>query len=537
MDSISCKRFRRFENLEPLNFKGVNFFVGANNSGKSTVVKAILLLKDNYFKSFGIDPGNKMPLFDLTYQYAHIGDFNRAYRRGGEKSDEEQSIEIEWTEFDTSFKIVLCKSTLDTMYACYQSVEIHRTDIELHVFVDFKNHTFSYSIGDIENKKEDAFYDSLNEKYNEYRLLDQSFLGERLHAPLSSRISSEVFDEQKLEEKRKKRAAFKKQMDLKEKQLDELIGDYFSGKKNYLARQFSFSLEKEDSGKMIILEDQRLQGVLRIIDSALWDDACYFDGFNMIGPRRPTIWSPFVRKRGRKYINMLNPVYLYAHNVHQNSVFSILDKNDHIALAIHEYYKCFVRNKKKGNDFIDKWLEEFEIGTALNIKSIPGGELYTATVTTFSGINIPLQDLGMGAIQIVILLLHMAVIVYNNSNLVMIEEPEQNIHPKLQSKLADLFLYVHKESEAQLIIETHSEYMIRRTQYLMAEGGFDFNGKKVEVSSDDNPFQVYYFPKEGQPYPMVYQESGLFENKFGEGFFDESGNLLLPVINKARSLQ
>ena len=54
MNKIGFKNFRRFLNFTPIAFKGITFLVGRNNAGKSTVVKAILLI-DNYFKTRSIE--------------------------------------------------------------------------------------------------------------------------------------------------------------------------------------------------------------------------------------------------------------------------------------------------------------------------------------------------------------------------------------------------------------------------------------------------------------------------------------------------
>ena len=70
--------------------------------------------------------------------------------------------------------------------------------------------------------------------------------------------------------------------------------------------------------------------------------------------------------------------------------------------------------------------------------------------------------------------------------------------------------------------------MIRKTQAMIATGAVQF---------ENNPFRVYYFPENGTPYDMVYQQSGMFENKFDEGFFDEASKKQFSVIKKAREIQ
>ena len=99
--------------------------------------------------------------------------------------------------------------------------------------------------------------------------------------------------------------------------------------------------------------------------------------------------------------------------------------------------------------------------------------------------------------------------------LIIVEEPEQNLHPMLQSKLAELFFSMNQDYGFRFIIETHSEYLIRRTQALV---GSSYREKK----DFENPFKVYYFPANGTPYDMPYAKTGRFEEQFGSGFFDEA---------------
>jgi predicted ATPase len=113
---------------------------------------------------------------------------------------------------------------------------------------------------------------------------------------------------------------------------------------------------------------------------------------------------------------------------------------------------------------------------------------------------------------------------------VIIEEPELNLHPALQSKLADLFLYVNQPPfNLNFIIETHSEYILRRSQVIVAINEF-------EVAPNENPFCVHYFPKDIQqmPYKLEYQEDGSFNRNFGDGFFDEASSSTLELLKLKR---
>ena len=115
--------------------------------------------------------------------------------------------------------------------------------------------------------------------------------------------------------------------------------------------------------------------------------------------------------------------------------------------------------------------------------------------------------------------------------MVFVEEPEQNLHPNLQSLLADLFfeayLLAKKENhKIQFIIETHSEYFVRKSQVIVRKC------TDVGIDIKDVPFKTIYFPDEPdkEPYDMKYTEDGSFENEFGPGFIDESVNLALNLF-------
>ncbi len=76
------KNFRRFADFQQLEFSNINFFVGCNNSGKSTIVKAILLLFANLvnLQRFNRTLGKfEFDFAPLDYHRAlHVGSFDRA---------------------------------------------------------------------------------------------------------------------------------------------------------------------------------------------------------------------------------------------------------------------------------------------------------------------------------------------------------------------------------------------------------------------------------------------------------------------------
>lgn len=107
-----------------------------------------------------------------------------------------------------------------------------------------------------------------------------------------------------------------------------------------------------------------------------------------------------------------------------------------------------------------------------------------------------------------------------------IEEPEIHLHPSYQSILADMFYEAYSKYGVHFIIETHSEYLIRRFQLLVA------GVENVErLNNEDISVLYVYTPEEaeqtGEPQvkPIGICSDGYLNDSFGSGFFDESTSL------------
>ena len=116
MAKISLKNFRKFESLDSLELGWINLFVGKNNAGKSTVVKAIMLALDNIrslrwtnVKSEeGLLPQHYAPRpqfrFDANgFHNLHIGTFERA--KCNYLDDRRITIALEYEGFE--FKVTV----------------------------------------------------------------------------------------------------------------------------------------------------------------------------------------------------------------------------------------------------------------------------------------------------------------------------------------------------------------------------------------------------------------------------------------------
>lgn len=179
----------------------------------------------------------------------------------------------------------------------------------------------------------------------------------------------------------------------------------------------------------------------------------------------------------------------------------------------------------KAYPFLKKWLNKFDIADDIDIELDKTGEKISIYIIRGKKKTL-VNDMGYGISQLLPILLKFTFSfisgndLYGRKKLIIIEEPETNLHPRLQSLLADFFIDFQKETGHRLIIETHSEYLIRKMQYLVAKNSYD-----------RKDILLYYFrdPKnlikgEMQVRKISIQEDGTLSKDFGPGFFDEALN-------------
>ena len=101
------------------------------------------------------------------------------------------------------------------------------------------------------------------------------------------------------------------------------------------------------------------------------------------------------------------------------------------------------------------------------------------------------------------------------------EQPEIHLHPSVQAGLADIFIEVIKTRNIQIIIESHSEHLLRRLQRRIAE-------EKDGFTNDDAALYFCKMDDQGDS-ELVPLEIDTYGNicNYPDGFFgDEMGDLV-----------
>ena len=115
---------------------------------------------------------------------------------------------------------------------------------------------------------------------------------------------------------------------------------------------------------------------------------------------------------------------------------------------------------------VSHWLKAMEVADGLSLEQ-QGPSVHYEVLVHQGKIKANLVDVGFGVSQ-VLPVVTLAYFVPEGST-VIIEQPEIHLHPLAQTALADLFVEVSRDRRVQFLVETHSENLFRRLQFLIAD--------------------------------------------------------------------
>jgi predicted ATPase len=509
INSIELNNYRRFKKLDRIGLGLINFFVGPNNSGKSTVVEALRMIL-SYLKQ------NDLSRFNLASALSDqetAKSFDRIYNISARQSSKNAPITIAAHIDDCLFTVKFFGKDANP-FVEELTLENPLFDLKL----DFKSKDLE---GSITIHKETIAEDQ-PDVTNRIGLIEKEL--EDIDLQLQDKL--EPIKKAKLaDEKNRKQRELKIAKSLKkpkQEYLESSILPFSINRSNLLDYQLDNIFDE-------IYGDSEIRRKTGDSSDELQANRKHFD-------LKYKACSNYLAEI-IKGVNALEVHYMEGTSVKLSAVVKPNDNQNGILNSINALFKEGVFTEEaihSTKGFIIEWLKFFELATNIRAQTLEG-EVYT--IQLFDGTWQHLGDFGLGAQRIVELILGIAKIVHpieKTENklepLILVEEPEAHLHPNLQSALTKFFYKINKAHRLRFVIETHSEYIVRKSQLIGLQ-------EKLFDKADENPFRVIYFDKEKGPYEMKYTKEGLFNRDFGEGFYDAVSEIDFDIFSVNNNLK
>jgi len=181
-------------------------------------------------------------------------------------------------------------------------------------------------------------------------------------------------------------------------------------------------------------------------------------------------------------------------------------------------------------DAVNRWLGFLDLATSLAIREDTPLVLGIDVVPPGLGKAVPLGSVGVGVSQVLPIIVQC--LVAGPGALVVLEQPELHLHPAAQQRLAD-FLLACTSWGQNIVVESHSEYLVLRLRRRIAEDSSDTLRSQVSIlfAERDTSGATRYRDVELTP------TGGVVE--WPAGFFDqgpdEAHQLLIAAAERQRS--
>jgi len=555
---IRIKNFKSLEDVE-IEIKPLTFLLGPNGSGKSSFLKALKFLHKNIFplknliekKITNYEIGNNINLGsfnEINSKYDETINLQYEFVISGLKLNEYSEIlEIKNKSTDVKSKndrnLVSDKSEIEFMksfrdlnyigikskflssdypfllgYSHFSRDEEYKIKVlfKFEKFMDFNN--IKVTVSDIKNKnflvinEPEENINNLN-IFTSHRNSKINFLNNDEYC---NYFLKDLFQNIKYDTETE--FIIPKMPDLQ----DFIIGNLtllksYDNNNKESQEDYNNKLEKEEliiQNWLKLSEQKRiskLKLVLEFIVTAFYE---IWKSLNLLGKTHlPTVRE--IPKPKYLLVNTLFNEYEYYNFLNKFWDHQVSDDTDDVP---------FPGIQEVANDFLKI------LGFDKKIEIIKNKDIGSIFIKDKNENKINLANESSGLIQLVPILLSLA-----DNSLLSVEQPELHLHPKLQAAFADVLMvaerfnnnkYLNKKSiydkDDFVLIETHSEHIIRKIQVLIAKGKLD--REKIAV---------YYFDKtEGttKVKKMEIEENGFFNEPWPNGFFDDSANLSWELL-------
>ena len=176
---------------------------------------------------------------------------------------------------------------------------------------------------------------------------------------------------------------------------------------------------------------------------------------------------------------------------------------------------------------VNEWVSKFEFGFQISCNDLSHGAYEILLRRNKDAPGISLADTGFGLSQVLPLIVQG--FYAKKGSIIIAEQPEIHLNPKLQALLSDLFVSIAKDGKG-VIVETHSEHLLLRLRRLVAEGS---------ISAED--IGLYYVERTGETSSIrevpIEEDGHINSDEWPKRFFEDalSESLALASAQHERS--
>ncbi|HEU4791752.1 MAG TPA: DUF3696 domain-containing protein [Flavobacterium sp.] len=491
---ISFDNFRVFEQRTKFELSPLTFLTGPNSSGKSSLLKGLLLLKSNY--------NSDLQVLDFSGAKHNLGTFENAINKKNKKT-ENMTFGFQASISSEGFPFTYIKQPVTTKRSVYNILKEFKSKADTDVFLEL-----TYKKNDRSGKL------SIVELFLEND--EESFL-KLIIGDVNSEYHTLNFNYEKIS----------KSKVLKELFLEQVIRNDYNITKSAKTKSYKFPTHFAFQEKTKIeYFDEPVLVFSKLYEKFLDENI----NIKINKDLHHYLLGHPLRRFLKDFASLIENIeYLEAVRANTRRLYTNDSQGTSFNELILEYRSREISGKSL--EFTNKWLKKFEIADEIIFDNIEG--VATTIYLKKNNEKIALADLGYGITQFIPILLKISLEepIKNNKDLsivkklILLEEPETNLHPKLQSLIADFLLDAIRTFEVRFIVETHSEYIIRKVQILTAE-----------YTLKPNESVIYYFNnfendnKNEKIVKININENGTMSNDFGEGFYDEATNLKFQLL-------
>lgn len=464
IESIRLNDYKAFKEVQ-IPIKPLTIFLGANSVGKSSIIQMLMLLHQT------AEGRNEMytSAFKIYGKYVNVGSYENLIRDKDKSRVLQVSIDFKSPEIE--YRLKKCKLDFISRFRKAAGAfpqtdiqEIYKNDINTRE--DFENYITKF----ITTVKENASTDNHLLQFLQYRL--------DLHLNLDDRNSiQDIMRCYDLRDALSKSAG-----------IDYSISFHLQADGGFLKiKRFICSsndgyvildIERKTEKNIKVNSDFGLNGkdaeyLSRIVNlnNTIFDIFDYDPDYDI--DVESTLVSTFIYNLVSRILSVFrddfrdeNVNYVSPLRAHPKRYYMLDKAKMSISLdtldgdAIAEVLKENKSVKKK----VNQWFSKFDFNIDVNMLK----EVIHHMSVKQNGLDLDITDVGFGISQVLPIIIQG--FLSQEDSLTIIEQPEIHLHPQMQADLGDLFIDIVQNDNKKIIVETHSEYLLRRIRRRISEG-------------------------------------------------------------------